>query len=682
MGLPLRVVLSFVPLAYCLQARNDSVPNASNGTAAVPPIPFDWRDRTPSCVDKPECIPLSKMDDQCVPYWSSWGGFLWSQIERDYYYGDADMTCVCEFLAYSPGCQEACSLSFERTHLLHWINTSCSEICTIDNSTGIDVYKCSPNLNLVPALLPDNWTEYIGVLPSDMRPWSWTIYPPNQEQCYAAAAEKLGAFAVVNILVGLTIPLLGRRSVIHKITFGVLGRPGSAAWVFLGPLAGLLHIASNIANAALINRTTRLSTGETAQLVFLWTMRPRLSWLVALALVAWTGQRDQHITSSASIMLTELVLQVSSVYAMGHVANHGRRQGFYKADGRLNSVTGGQDAQLMYAGAILWLVLMVFSWAACVIPASEIFNYMFVQPKNDSELAQKIIKLQLHKTSAYEVSRVTFDKFKRDRYRGNRDAASDLRWGKFSLSPSERSRLETSSPRRFSEDFDLIRYFNNYLGSGLYRDEKGREQRLPQKWIEIFEALESSGRALSSSVTALTSLNADLIYDFGPLIEKHYQDALAKERAAWGLVEGLWKNVLDNRVKTRKDPELREFLEQNPNLRWHKDRWILMLFLELADQWERQRDNWETLDTMVRFRKACLRITYLTTPVLLVCWVAQWIFWVGFVRMMGDAYVFFHFPGRTRSVFVTCVLADMRMQVLPSESVAGCSQLVSVFCIW
>ncbi|KAH8646018.1 hypothetical protein BGZ60DRAFT_535749 [Tricladium varicosporioides] len=67
----------------------------------------------------------------------------------------------------------------------------------------------------------------------------------------------------------------------------------------------------------------------------------------------------------ASTLVIEVVLQLLAFYYMGYAANYARRQKFYKV-GRLDNTPHGHDALFMYAGALLWLVVILFAIVECI----------------------------------------------------------------------------------------------------------------------------------------------------------------------------------------------------------------------------------------------------------------------------------------------------------------------------
>ena len=93
--------------------------------------------------------------------------------------------------------------------------------------------------------MPANWTTLLSPVYDDLLPWKWEVHGGPGSKC-PSTSEKLGAFAAINVAMALAVPLLGRRTIVNKITFGMLGRKDTATFMLLGPLGGVLHILSNM----------------------------------------------------------------------------------------------------------------------------------------------------------------------------------------------------------------------------------------------------------------------------------------------------------------------------------------------------------------------------------------------------------------------------------------------------
>jgi hypothetical protein len=168
----------------------------------------------------------------------------------------------------------------------------------------------------------------------------------------------------VNIFMLLLIPIVTRRTVIKKLTFGYFGRQESRYWYFTGLVAVGLHLASNAANAAIIKGTPGYGNTSIKDLTFFWCTRPRLAWLV-VALLPYEAEKSMYFSATASILFGEVILQLFAAYNMVIATNYARRQKFL-LKGHLVGSWYAKQAMIMYAGAILWLTAVPFAVAACM----------------------------------------------------------------------------------------------------------------------------------------------------------------------------------------------------------------------------------------------------------------------------------------------------------------------------
>src|SRR6266480_637273 len=161
----------------------------------------------------------------------------------------------------------------------------------------------------------------------------------------------------------IAVPILGRRTVVRCITFKICGKLHSRGWLLTGPAVILLHFGSNAINAYLIHQTVGFEQVNIGRLVLLWCTRPRLAWMVVV-LVPWQAKEAMYFSVATSTLLSEIVLQIVSSYYMGYAVNYARVQKFFSL-GRVDPTPHGNDALLMYAGALLWLIVIFFALIAC-----------------------------------------------------------------------------------------------------------------------------------------------------------------------------------------------------------------------------------------------------------------------------------------------------------------------------
>lgn len=224
--------------------------------------------------------------------------------------------------------------------------------------------------------LPKNWTSLLSVQEWELLPWSWQVRANNGQASHRngtfnksgsdtcpSTAAKLTAFAAANIAMAILVPIIGRRDVMKKLTRGFCGRRGSRMWILVGPLTVVLHIVSNTVGALLIRSTPGYQDIDVGQLILLWCTRPRMAWMV-IALIPWQAKSAIYFSVAASSILSEAILQTLGSVYMGIATAYAGRQKFYRV-GRLTHVPHGTDALVMYAGSLLWLVMIVFALVAC-----------------------------------------------------------------------------------------------------------------------------------------------------------------------------------------------------------------------------------------------------------------------------------------------------------------------------
>jgi hypothetical protein len=224
--------------------------------------------------------------------------------------------------------------------------------------------------------LPKNWTSLLSVQEWELLPWSWQVRANNDQASHhngtfnksgsatcPSTAAKLTAFAAANIAMAILVPIVGRRDVMKKLTRGFCGRRGSWMWIIVGPLTVVLHIVSNTVGALLIRSTPGYQDIDVGQLILLWCTRPRMAWMV-IALIPWQAKNAIYFSVAASSILSEAILQILGSVYMGIATAYAGRQKFYRV-GRLRHVPHGTDALVMYAGSLLWLVMIIFALVAC-----------------------------------------------------------------------------------------------------------------------------------------------------------------------------------------------------------------------------------------------------------------------------------------------------------------------------
>ena len=114
-------------------------------------------------------------------------------------------------------------------------------------------------------------------------PKAWVIVPKDGTAATCPdSSSSLGTIAVVNVDSVLLGWILGNRSVVHRLTCGLLGRHSTPhwSWMFLWILPAGMHVAVNTVVAAIIHSHPEYTTTfNFADLAILFFTRPRAGWI-------------------------------------------------------------------------------------------------------------------------------------------------------------------------------------------------------------------------------------------------------------------------------------------------------------------------------------------------------------------------------------------------------------------
>lgn len=149
-------------------------------------------------------------------------------------------------------------------------------------------------------------------------------------------------------------------------------------------LAGV-QVGFNFATAVVVQRTPGYSQVNVPLLALLFCSRPRLGWLACLlsAIPRWVLEQWLHMTDHASLVsgetvvarvavssaMGEVIMQLLGSYFLGKTAHVGVIREFYQRN-HLSPFENGMQARNMYGGAMLWVVaafFVVVMWVIVVI---------------------------------------------------------------------------------------------------------------------------------------------------------------------------------------------------------------------------------------------------------------------------------------------------------------------------
>ncbi len=596
--------------------------------------------------------------------------------------------CFCGPLRYQAVCPDfdtaACTSLSERQGYLLWLNLTCSSDTEWHG-------------------LPNRWSDSLKPLVDDMIPWHWRLEPsrclPNvkyTENCPSNAA-KLGIFALVNAAMLIATLILGRRTVISWLTCGYLGGAYSKWWFVSAIIVVALQLVSNLLNALLIRRVPGYSHISIGGLTLLWCTRPRVSWL-AILLVSIGAEEAMYFSSAASSLLAELVLQMLGSYCMGVVANYGTKNHFYH--GSLHQAQRGKYAQMMYAGSLLWLLVVIIAIWAVAWSALHVNRFI-------AEVGSEVVQLKRRNITKQR----TAEQFAKEARNGKRNAVVRERNINERVKAMELFNMSSRSINSQSGAMELSdmssRSINSQRGAGdnasnaVERAEYNSWSRLSRSCVtlasswaqveqEILQVLEEEKRqvgvrqgrlgvkdvfsiqkkiiALDQKIEGLDSndTNAARIQicrnERRVLQQKLSSYAEMRERELHTCLQ----TAQDQQIASQRNCEdaMPDPTAVNADMSPEFDKtWAAIQedWSKVGEAWRRIAISWhDELDILKRVKETSsgreesryiltslsegkTRKKMRTIPIvvcmgMLLCWIAQWLFWAGFVNLISDGY--------------------------------------------
>ncbi|KAL3494383.1 hypothetical protein BJX62DRAFT_234260 [Aspergillus germanicus] len=306
--------------------------------AYIPVEAWHW----PRCVvDMP--MQVIGLTDQCATDACEIDSIGYCNVKRA-----VDRTCFCNNISYD-SCSGLCHVLENRIDYVEWLHDLCGNV---QGWHG----------------LPDNWRGLALPSPTEMIPWKWTVQPSNdsdisngrrsglsdaQEGC-PSTEWKLGSIALVNIAPILASMFVQTRRR-HRTTLGNRRNSHPRSWFLKGVLVAVVQLLAIGLNSLVVQKTPGYEDVPVVQLMLLWCSLPRLVWPIILLLgLQPLGARE--VSTAASLLFAEMIIQALSSYYILVTVNYGREQDFYY--GRLATAVRGTQATVMYAGALLWLVIV------------------------------------------------------------------------------------------------------------------------------------------------------------------------------------------------------------------------------------------------------------------------------------------------------------------------------------
>lgn len=576
----------------------------------------------------------------------------------------------CRDISYPQTCGGLCPLSWERARLVAWMQETCSPVLGWSG-------------------LPQDWINLLEVQASDLNPWPWNVTslrPGDAERC-PSPGGLLGAFAAINIALALVTPISGRRTVLMRVSFGYLGNLDTQTWFPMGVLIAALNIMINFLNAVLIARAPGYENLDVKGLGLLWCTRPRLAWIVVV-LVPWGGKDGLYLSSAASSLTAEVILQLISAYVFGHVTNYGRKQRFYSLDRGIGDTEFGRAGLTMYAGAVIWLVVVIFALAACFEAVSGL------TARIDGMIGR------IWKPSSVEKERECRARYRSLRQDAARLSARLVQQG-FSLE-RDQDRVENADLERsfgFSEQlqefctsvqgaWDTIIKTSKRVEQSLtidydkYKQVRGEVGDLPAEATpethDVFTRFEEAQSDLIKIPTQACDEIRIILRERSHAhqqLETHHNDLLRMLRSKRPLAEKMldWAGLgkvpaqfdLEHAIQASQRKEFLQTLNsmivhsrllmdslQKCRRRWRKAAKCHRPLLEeriskeeivpdtvlffLSRTKRRTLKKWVVTTDNVKRRLHLRRFAYIAFLGMIGCWIAQWVWWAGYVQLMGD----------------------------------------------
>lgn len=258
-----------------------------------------------------------------------------------------DRSYFCRSITYD-SCGGLCQEFGTRIAYIKWLHDLCGNV---ENWHG----------------LPDDWRQLATPTPVEMIPWEWAIKPSiNSDSSNITRLEsirateicpsnewKLRSVALVNIVAFVAVAFRHRLGV-YRIPSGFLWHSHLWCWLSKGTLIAALQLLANLVNTWFVHSTSGYEDVPIFQVMLFWCSMPRLAWLTILLIALQPGA--MKISTARSVLFAEMILQSLSSYYMIMTVTYGGKHNFYL--GGIEGADRGGSAKTMYAGALMWLIIV------------------------------------------------------------------------------------------------------------------------------------------------------------------------------------------------------------------------------------------------------------------------------------------------------------------------------------
>ncbi|CBX98435.1 hypothetical protein LEMA_P098440.1 [Plenodomus lingam JN3] len=295
----------------------------------------DWR--WPSCMeDIPEDV--IHLSEKCMTDACELDSDGYCSVERA-----VDRTCFCRNIDYNT-CNGSCHELEHRPDYVNWLHDLC------DNVEGWHG-------------LPTHWRKLALLGLQDMIPWRWRVKPsrdstltfdddtesPKASETCPSTDWKFASLVIVATAT-LSAGFLARYRYLKYLS--------PTSWLARGFVTTFIYLFANWVNAALVQSTPDYDFIPIFQLILFWCTIPRLPWPTAILAIAEPLEATE-LSPIFSYLFTEAILQLLSATTMLTTVQYGLQHKFYSSKERISQLP--LPAQLMYAGALAWLIILTVS---------------------------------------------------------------------------------------------------------------------------------------------------------------------------------------------------------------------------------------------------------------------------------------------------------------------------------
>lgn len=361
-------------------------------------------------------------------------------------------------------------------------------------------------------------------------------------------------------------------------------------------------------------------------------------------------ERSMYLASTSSILFSEAILQLFGAYYMGVGANYARRQKFYLI-GHLVGSWYAKRAMIMYVGAILWLVFVIYVIMVLISRIGDVSNIIELVGKysRDSRgFAQEgrpATNLEIKVLRGVKSSMTT---------RGGAGQSREIK-----IFQDELSQIIDTQITEWEEVFTLWKQVPNEIKrqakdrekesknikwqviqakKGLKGTEEGEEEH--SKWSQALQVaeqveIEIEDRWLNDTKTRQDQLEAHIA---------DIQQQVASDKNRQDEIRELWETHLTDLRIIGKDQQLFHSRSQAADLRFLLGNWETVLDCKhrLQQVWTGIKSKYLhdlQMTSKLQKEKFVLEISRFTVVfAMLICWSAQWLWWAGYVVIAGDGY--------------------------------------------